>query len=202
MTNPPALRLARLLPESELSQTGCAAPTGLQLSIAFDHLQGRSVEAVAAAFGYSSTYLDRLSARGDGLVVVIAEADSDAGLATDVALGGLLRDLRPEEGEFSDLEVAEALDTQAGRAGMRIRQVQAALQRVFGIRDPLFGQSRFASARWADRQLKAPFYLDEKVDMEAIRATRNPLLPGSALRLEAYPSMPLVQRLPWPPESS
>lgn len=195
-------RVVRVLPESVLLSTGCACPTGLQLVVPLELFENPTVELYAAAFGYTTTVLDRMTARGDNLVVITAEADSEVGIATDAALAGLLRDLRPEEGTFSDIEVAEALNTLAGRAGSRIRQVQRALQNVFGIRDPLFGQPRFASQRWADRRLMAPFYLDEKIDMEAIEETGNPLLPGSALQLDAYPSMPLVQRLRWTAESS
>ena len=159
------------------------------------------METFATAFGYTSTVLDRMAARGEHLVLVTADADPQMGIATDAVLAELLRDLRPDQGTFSNLEVGEALDTPAGRAGSRIRQVQRALQTVFGIRDPLFGQPRFASARWADRRLKAPFYLDEKIDMEAIRDQQNPLLPGTALQLDAYPSMPLLQRLSWTSEA-
>ncbi len=201
MNPSPPPRVVRVLPESVLTDTGRAAPTGLQLVVPLELFQNPTVETFATAFGYTTTVLDRMAARGESLVVVTAEAHADMGIATDSALAGLLRSLRPDEGSFSTIEVAEALDTPAGRAGSRIRQVQRALQRVFGIRDPVFGQPRFASSRWADRRLKAPFYLDEKVDMEAIRATRNPLLPGSALTLDAYPVMPLVQRLSWTPET-
>ena len=195
-------QVVRVLPESVLNSTGCACPTGLQLVVPLELLESPTAEVFAMAFGYTTTVLDRMAARGDSLVVITAEAHPELGMATDAALGGLLRDLRPEEGSFSNIEVAEALNTPAGRAGSRIRQVQRALQSVFGIRDPLFGQPRFASSRWADRRLMAPFYLDEKIDMDAIEATRNPLVPGSALQLDAYPSMPLVQRLQWTPESS
>jgi hypothetical protein len=201
MNPSPPSRVVRVLLESVLTDTGCAGPTGLQLVVPLELFQNPTVETFATAFGYTTTVLDRVAARGDSLVVVMADAHPDMGIATDAALAGLLRDLRPEEGSFSTIEVAEALDTPAGRAGGRIRLVQRALQRVFGLRDPLFGQPRFASSRWPDRRLVAPFYLDEKVDMAAIQTTRNPLLPGSALTLDAYPVMPVVQRLPWTPES-
>ncbi|HAN31943.1 MAG TPA: hypothetical protein DCQ06_10135, partial [Myxococcales bacterium] len=155
MTAPPQ-RFARVLVESELNQTGCAAATGLQLTVAFDHIKGLPVEVIAGAFGFEPATLDALAAQGDGLVMVIAEGAQDVGYATDASLGGLMRDLRPEQGEFSDAEVAEALNSPAGQVDLRIGQVQQALQEVFGIREPLFGQPRFASARWPDRRLLAP----------------------------------------------
>ena len=188
-------RFVRVLPESELSQTGCAAATGLQLTVAYDHVAGLSAEVIAGAFGYEPESLEALAASGDALVMVIAEGAADVGYATDVVLAGLLRSLRPEHGNFSDAQVAEALDSVAGSADLQVQQVQRALQHVFGIRDSLFGQPRFASARWADRRLLAPFYIDEKIDLAAIRTTNNPLRPGTALRLDAYPSTPVVQRL-------
>ena len=194
------LRLARVLLESELRETGRTASTGLHLTIPFELLSGLPVQVLAGAFGYSSSQLDQWSASGDGLVMVVARAHADAGMATVKVLAGLMRDLRKEEGPFSDLEVAQALDTPFDRADLPTRQVQEALSRVFGLHDPLFGQPRFPSPQWPDRQIIAPFYIDEKIDPSVVARTRNPLAPGSALALQDYPDLPLVQRLPWPPD--
>ena len=194
------LLLARVLPESELTHTGKAAKTGLQLTIPFSILSGHAAELIAATFGYSSTQLDHLSSANDALVMVVAPAHPDAGRASVETLAGLMRDLCKQEGPFTDDEIAEAVDTLSSQAGSRVHQAQQALSRVFGLRGSVFGHPRFSSVRWPERQLIAPFYLDEKIDLAAISQTRNPLKAGTALALEEYPSLPMVHRLAWPPK--
>ena len=198
MSDKDELLLARVLPESELNRTGKAAKTGLQLTIPFSILRGQDVELIAATFGYSSTHLDQLSSSNDALVMVVATAHPDAGRASVEALAGLMRELCKHEGPFSDDEIAKAVDTPSSQASSKVHQAQQALCRVFGLRTSIFGHPRFSSARWPDRQLIAPFYLDEKIDLAAISQTRNPLKADTALSLDEYPRLPMIHRLAWP----
>lgn len=198
--NEPA-QVIRILPESILNKTGQVCSTGLQLVVLFEHVKGLPVEVVASSFGYTTQFLDSLAQQGDQLVMVVSRSHADFGYATDQALAGLMRDLRPDVGIFNDDQVSHALNTNINEADDQTRETQKALQNVFGIRDTIFGGPRFPSAKWPDRQLLAPFYIDEKINFESIKETNNPLLPGTSLPLNEYPDMPLVMRLSWPPQN-
>jgi hypothetical protein len=188
--------LARLVLESELLETGRAAPTGIHLALWGPDCAGLDAWSLGLMWGWTDPELADLRANDEQFVLVLQTPGERWGEATAEVLISLLLALRPDEAVNATPEqFLEALRLPAPLAEERgLREAQRALRRVFGLRDPLFGTGRIPGPDEPSSPI--PMYIDTQLDASAV----NGLLPGSCALVDEYTEMPTLVRLKWPAE--
>lgn len=188
--------LARLVLESELLDTGRAAPAGIHLTLWGPDCVGLDAWSLGLMWGWTDPELADLRDSDEQFVLVLQTPGPRWGEATAEVLVSLLVALRPDEAVNATPEqFVQALGLPAPLAEERgLREAQRALRRVFGLRDPLFGTGRIPGPDEPSSPI--PMYVDTQMDPAAV----NGLLPGSAALVDEYAEMPTLVRLKWPAE--
>lgn len=188
--------LLRLVRESELSDTGRATPTGIHLVLDVRERGGLNAWDLGEIWGYSPPELEAMRLEGDHLVAILQSPDERCGRASAETVANLVASLRPDAvgHENADVIVRALTCTPAEAERRGLRKLQRQVAGVLGLRDGAFGSGRLP--RRGEHGAELTFFLDEKL----ITPEANGLLPGSSLRVEDYPEMATVVRLPWSDE--
>lgn len=185
--------LARLVLESELLATGRAAPTAIHLALWGPSCAGQDAWTIARRCGWTDPELANLRVEGEQFFLVLEAPGARWGEARAEVLASLLLALRPDEARSRPAALfVDALRVPAGAANPDQREAQRSLTRVFGIRDPIYGNGQFPAAD--EPSSPDPLFLVAWFDRDAV----NGLLPGSAAPLDEYAEPPRLVRLPWP----
>lgn len=188
--------LVRLVRESELRETGRATPTGIHLALWGPDVADMDAWELGEVWGYSPPEIEEIRLAGDHFLAVLQEPSERFGRASADALAHLVVQLRPDvaEGESEETIARALVSTPREAEERRLRKIQRRVADVFGIRDGVFGDGRIA--RKGEEAYGPTFVLDEKLFVDGV----NGLLPNSSARLEDYPELASVVRLPWDDE--
>jgi hypothetical protein len=185
--------LLRLVRESVLSVTGRATPTGIHLALYGPDCRGMGAWELGALWGYSEAELDAMRLDDDHLVAVMFEPSERCGVIDADVLARVAHGLVPEDLDDADVDaIAQALSVTPEEAEqLGLRQLQRQAGQVFGLGDGVFRMGRLA--RTGEARPEPCFFIDEKLSSPEL----NGLWEGSSLRVDEYPTLATVVRLPW-----
>ncbi len=185
--------LARPVVESELLDTGRAAPTGIHVTLWGPDCVGLDAWTIGRLWGWTEPELAALEHAGEHIILVLQTPGPRWGEARAEVLASALMALRPDEvGTIPFSDLVRAIGTPWNQAPAEgLAEAQRVVAKVFGLREPLFGSGRIPagdepSSSW-------PFFIDTQVAENAV----NALLPGTSAFVDEYADEPTLIRLKW-----